>query len=98
MVGNNNIQFYRSQKNLERTTLDLHSNDFGDFICKHEYLTQIDNSAKGHLTQFREFFTVIPCAPRHFKRSQHRYLKTFGSQVKDEGSFKVEEGIFEFFA
>ena len=28
----------------------------------------IDDNAKGGLTQFKELFTVIPCAPRDFKR------------------------------
>ena len=28
----------------------------------------IDDSAKGGLTQFRELFTVIPCARKDFKR------------------------------
>ena len=28
----------------------------------------IDDSAKEGLTQFRELFTVIPCAPKDYKR------------------------------
>ena len=28
----------------------------------------MDNNAKGGLTQFQELLTVIPCAPKDFKR------------------------------
>ena len=28
----------------------------------------IDDTAKGGLSQFQELFTVIPCAPKDFKR------------------------------
>ena len=39
---------------------------------------------------------MIPCAPKCSKRQQHRYLKTFGSQVGNKGSLKVKEAILRF--
>ena len=54
---------------------------------------KMDDSAKGGLPQFWEIFTVIPCAPKDFKRQEHCYLKTFGSQMKNEGFLKVEEAF-----
>ena len=51
-------------------------------------LLPIDDSAKRGLTQFWELFTMIPCAPKYLK---YRYLKTFGSQIENKGSLKVEE-------
>ena len=53
---------------------------------------QIDDSAKG-LTQFSEHFTIIPSAPKYIKCQQHCYLKTFGSEIENKGSLKVEEAI-----
>ena len=41
---------------------------------------------------------MIPCAPKYLKRYYHRYLKTFGSQIENKGSLKVEEAILLFFA
>ena len=31
-------------------------------------VVQIDDSAKGGMTQFWELFTMIPCAPKYLKR------------------------------
>ena len=53
----------------------------------------MEDSAKGSLTQFWKLFTMIPRAPKHLKRQQHRYLKTFESQIENKGSLKVEEAI-----
>ena len=47
-------------------------------------------SAKGGLIQFREDFTVIPCAPKDLKREWPWYLKAFGSQIKSESFLKVK--------
>ena len=51
----------------------------------------MDDTAKGGLTQFLDLLTVIPCAPKYFKRYRHRYLMTFGSQIEYEVFLKVEE-------
>ena len=39
-------------------------------VCFQEKYQQnsMDDNAKGSLSQFRELFTVIPCAPNYFKR------------------------------
>ena len=44
--------------------------------------TAMDNTSKGGLPRFWELFTVIPSAPKDFKRQQHCYLKTLGLQLK----------------
>ena len=58
----------------------------------------MDNTAKGGLTQFQELFAVIPCTPKDFKHQENRYLKTVGSQIKNEGSLKLEKGALRFLA
>ena len=35
--------------------------------CAPGFLTEMDDTAKGGLTQFWELLTVIPCAPKDFK-------------------------------
>ena len=52
----------------------------------------IDDTAKGDLTQFQELFAVIPCA------SKDCYLKTVGSQIKNEDYLKLEQTILRFLA
>ena len=43
--------------------------DMGSIHTKSsDFRTTTDDSAKGGLTQFRELFTVIPCARKDFKR------------------------------
>ena len=39
---------------------------------------------------------MIPCAPKYLRRQQHRYLKTFGSQIESKGSLKVEKLSYDF--
>ena len=58
----------------------------------------IDDTVKWGLTQFKELFTVIPCAPKDFERYQHCYLKTIGSEIKNEGSLELEKVILRFLA
>ena len=58
----------------------------------------MDDTAKGGLTLFQELFTVIPCAPKDFKRQYHCYLRTIGSEIKSEGLLKLEKAILRFLA
>ena len=50
---------------------------------------------KGGPTQFLEFITVIPCAPQKILNVNNIVIiiKTYGSQIKIEGSLKIEEAI-----
>ena len=47
---------------------------------------------------FWELFTMIPCAPKDFKRQRHHYLKLFSTQIKNEGYSNVEKIILWFLA
>ena len=55
----------------------------------------MDDTAKGGLTQFYELLTVIPCAPKDSNLNNivicPGYLKTVGSQIKNEGSLKLKK-------
>ena len=39
---------------------------------------------------------MIPCAPEDFKRQYHCYLKTIGSEIKNEDSLELEKAILDF--
>ena len=49
----------------------------------------IDDTAKGARTRFQELFTVILCA----SKISNGYLKSFGSQIKNEIFLKVKEAL-----
>ena len=53
----------------------------------------MDDTTKGGPTLFWELFTVIPCAPKDFKRC---YLNTIGSEITNEGSLELEKAILRF--
>ena len=56
--------FYKGTKKLHPARLKLKNTLAEDRVN----ILAIDDTAKGGLTQFWELFTVIPCAPKDFKR------------------------------
>ena len=88
----NYVSTRKQQNTLQLTTFKkIAVFDWRRFTLFHMGEGTIDNTAKGGMTLFWELFTVIPCAPKDFKRYWHWYLKTVGSQIKNEGSLKLKK-------
>ena len=58
----------------------------------------MDDYAKGALNQFWELFIVNPSALKDIKRQQCHYFEAFGSQIKNEVSFKAKEATLRILA